>query len=125
MRYYNYDTQSWVSIDNANAKWLNIKVMTDFANEKVAFDIKTIDNENIGTFGPFSFSNEFEGRSPMLSRIVMSAFRTNGGNISLNTWMDNFKVYPMTEEQRVLLNYQGILPKGTLGYDYNLSRIHI
>ena len=120
LRYYNYDTQSWVSIDNANAKWLNIKVMTDFANEKVAFDIKTIDNENIGTFGPFSFSNEFEGRSPMLSRIVMSAFRTNGGNISLNTWMDNFKVYPMTEEQRILLNYQGILPKGTLGYDYNL-----
>lgn len=120
LRFYDYNTDSWVSIPNASDKWLKIKIYTDFTNKQMAFDIKNGDGTNIGTYGPFSFASKFnESISPTLNRIIMSGFRSNGGSVSLNTWVDNFQISSMDTEGITFLNYKGTVPKGTLGNDYS------
>lgn len=120
LRYYNYDTDSWVSIPNANNAWLKIKVYADFVNQKVKFNIKNADGTDIGTYGPFSFASKFTETTPLLSRIVMSGFRSNGGSVSLNTWIDNFHIASMDEKDTAFMNYAGIIPSGNCDIDYTL-----
>lgn len=123
LRYYNYDTDSWVSIPDVNEKWLKVKVYADFVNKKMAFDLKDAEGVNLGTFGPFSFSSKFTNVEPFLNRMVMSAFRTNGGSVTLNTWIDNFTISTMDTDHINFLNYDGIIPQGVLGTDYVIESV--
>lgn len=78
LRYYNYNTDSWVSISDANDKWLSVQIFVDITNKKMGFHLKRSDGSDAGTYGPFSFNDSFTSTNSILNRIVMSGFRTNG-----------------------------------------------
>ena len=123
LRYYDYNADSWVSIDNVNEMWLNARIYIDFYNYKMSFELKNKDGSYIGTYGPFSFASKFTANECNLSRINLSAFRTNGGAVTLNTWIDNFSISSIDTRGSDILSYQGILPMGTLDTDYSLEKL--
>lgn len=124
LRYYNYNTESWISIPDVNEMWLHVNVYVDFVGEKMAFELENGNGDSIGTYGVFYFGEHFLDKTPCFNRIVMSGFRTDGGVVSLNTWMDNFIIKSLAEEDSNLINYDGILPNGILGEDYSLLKLN-
>jgi|GEM_PF-2647772 len=92
LRYYDYNESKWVTIPNCNNTWLKIKVYVDFIGKKMSFTVKNISGELIENYGPFSFSST---GATGFNKIIMSGFRSNGGAVDLNTWVDNFKISSM------------------------------
>lgn len=119
LRYYNYNTDSWVSISDANDKWLSVQIFVDITNKKMGFHLKRSDGSDAGTYGPFSFNDSFTSTNSILNRIVMSGFRTNGGSVSLNTWVDNFKIHSMNEDDIRFISYNGLTPLGEINSDFS------
>lgn len=119
LRYYNYNTDSWVSISDANDKWLSVQIFVDITNKKMGFHLKRSDGSDAGTYGPFSFNDSFTSTNSILNRIVMSGFRTNGGSVSLNTWVDNFKIHSMNEDNIRFISYNGLTPLGEINSDFS------
>lgn len=119
LRYYNYNTDSWVSISDANDKWLSVQIFVDITNKKMGFHLKRSDGSDAGTYGPFSFNDNFTSTNSILNRIVMSGFRTNGGSVSLNTWVDNFKIHSMNEDDIRFISYNGLTPLGEINSDFS------
>jgi len=87
LSYFNYATGQWIPIANASDVWLRVNITADFGARMVSFTLSNASGAQIGSFGPFSFASS---GATSFNRIVMSGFRTTGGSVTLNTWVDNF-----------------------------------
>ena len=121
LRFYDYNHNEWVSIPDMGSKWIHIKIYADSVNKKMAFTIQDASGNNIRTYGPFSVESKFDNSEMILNKIVMSGFRSNGGYVTLNTWVDNFCISSMDDQEKMITQYSGIMPEGTVGEDYSFE----
>lgn len=107
LRYYNYEMNEWSTIDNGNAVWLHLKLYVDFETRKHRFIISDTDGKILKESDSVSFEKGMaKDEESGFNRMILSGFRTGNGGVSVNTWIDNFKVYKMEESEVEYVNYE-------------------
>lgn len=111
LRYYDYELCEWITVENGNAVWLHLRLYADFETKNMRFIITDTSGTEIRRSRVISFAESFnDGTQAKLNRMILTGFRSNKGGVTLDTWIDNFEVFEMNNEDIEFVNEQEEIP---------------